>query len=462
MPNHDGMTLVLSGNVYAPYGVSMHRDQAFLDLIEVLRSSDGAISNLECVIYEDELWPAFGSGMGAAGSYMTASASMIDELKFMGIKAVYAANNHAADFGELGILSTMKHLEKGGIAFAGIGASLTDASMPCYFETQFGRVAVIAASDWGPQYEMGITAPWPAGYMPSDEVPPFKSRPGINLLRYDGVFHVDQASFDQLHKISEALDWEKGKVNRREGSQRTQPLVGPTNLGWEKDTDNEFFFMGRRFALGDTFGISTFAYQEDVDRIYRHVREARRQADVVVMALHDVSHSMGVHEYVQVVGRGAIDMGADIFHYHGGAYRGIEIYKQRPLFYGQPSLYMENERLTKVPSEQMRRMGFGPENTPSDLLEGRIGNRARAFEGGGGARLEFSTGGSAINTVRFDGQGEPTEIRIQPIELMSGYPRIAPAESETFNRILKRAVDRSKPFGTTVEIRDGAGVVDIN
>ena len=63
-------------------------------------------------------WPAFGSGMGWAGSYLGAPPTMVDEIKALGFSAVYAANNHVADFGENGILSTMKHLRRGGIPFA--------------------------------------------------------------------------------------------------------------------------------------------------------------------------------------------------------------------------------------------------------------------------------------------------------------------------------------------------------
>ena len=131
------------------------------------------------------------------------------------------------------------------------------------------------------------------------------------------------------------------------------------------------------------------------------------------------------------------------------------------MIYGQPSLYMENDRVTRVPSSLMKRMGLGPDATASDLLEGREQNRNRAQSQGGGAQLEFSTGGSAVTTVVFDADGQPEQVRIQPIEIMRGYPRAAPPEGETFNRVLKRAIDRSKPFGTTVEVRDGAGVVRI-
>jgi poly-gamma-glutamate synthesis protein (capsule biosynthesis protein) len=184
-----------------------------------------SFANMECAIQDGEDWPAFGSGMGWAGTVMGAPPSIIDELKFMGIDAVYAANNHVADFGEPGILTTINYLKRGGMPYAGIGASLTEAAQPAYLETENARVALIALADWGPRQMMDLLFPWPAGYMGSDELPPYKSRPGVNLLRYDSVAHVDRAAFEQLRRISQELNWERGKIVRFQGAARTETLI---------------------------------------------------------------------------------------------------------------------------------------------------------------------------------------------------------------------------------------------
>ena len=59
----------------------------------------------------------------------------------MGIGMVYAANNHAADFAEGGILTTIKYFKASGLGYAGIGESLTAATAPGYLETPKGMVA---------------------------------------------------------------------------------------------------------------------------------------------------------------------------------------------------------------------------------------------------------------------------------------------------------------------------------
>jgi poly-gamma-glutamate capsule biosynthesis protein CapA/YwtB (metallophosphatase superfamily) len=458
-----GMTLALTANAFIQNPVAAHREPGFLKLVELLRATDMAIANIECVIQDGENWPAFWPGMAWEGTQLTcmsAPPSMVEDLKFMGIKAVTAANNHIGDFGEGGILSTIANLKRGGLPVAGIGASLTEASQPCYVETAHGRVGLIAAVDWGPKKQMEIPAPWPAGYMPSDEFPPFKSRPGINLLRYAPVFQVNRDAFDQLRAISQAFGWQKGKARRRLGADRGVPLMG-TMLGWEQDTDTEFFFMGRKFVLGESFAMSTVPYEEDLDRIYRQIREARRQADVVVVALHDQSHGE-YHDYASIFAHGAIDAGADIYFSNGGAHKGIELYQGKMILYGQSSLYLQNDQVRKVPAAMMRRVGLGPDATASEFL------RARG-EGREGEEPEFSAAGSMIHRIELDAQANVREITVHPVWYGAafaagnpkGVPQLAEPGSEVFNKVVKRTVERSKPFGTRVEILDDRALVRV-
>ena len=463
MSNSTGVTLALTANAYIQNPVSVHREPGFLGLVELLRGADAAIANVECVIQDEENWPAFWAGMAWEGTPLTsmsAPPTMVDDLRFMGIKAVTAANNHVGDFGEAGILSTVKHLKRGGIPYAGIGASMTQAAQPCYVETSNGRVALIAAADWGPKQQMEIPAPWPAGYMPTDERPPFRSRPGINLLRYAPIFEVERDAFDQLRSISRAFGWEKGKAKRRVGAHRGVPLMG-TMLGWEKDTETEFFFMGRKFVLGEDFGFSTVPYEEDLERLYKQIREARQQADVVVVALHDQSH--GEHDYINIFAHGAIDAGADVYFNNGGTHRGIEIYKGKMILYGQSSLYLQNDQITKVPSAMMRRVGLGPDDTASDFLRARAGDRGRDEE------PQFSAAGSMIHRVELDERANVREITVHPVWYGPGFasggrkgvPQLAEPGSEVFNRVVNRTVERCKPFGTQVEIRDDRAVIRV-
>jgi poly-gamma-glutamate synthesis protein (capsule biosynthesis protein) len=444
------------------------RKKSFLQLVELLKSADLSFANLECGIQDGEDFPALGAGMGWAGTYMGAPPMMIEELKFMGIDAVYAANNHSADFAEAGILTTIRYLKKGDLPYAGIGASLTEASLPTYLETENARVALISVADWGPRQQMELSFPWPAGYMPSDELPPYKSRPGINLLRYDAAIHVDREAFDQIRRISEQLDWGRGKQVRFKGAARSEPLIGTTLRGWEKDTDTEFFFTGRKFILDDEFRMSTFAFEEDLNRIYKHVSEARRHADVVIVALHDQSHGVAVHDYISTFAHGVIDAGADVYLNHGGLQRGIEIYKGKFILYGQPPLYLQNNEVTQLPSSMKLRMGLAMDSTAGELLEDRAQNRNRAAAAGGRINA-FSGIGSAVHTAVFGEKAQLKEVRIYPTEEYvidgrrerSSVPRLAEPGSDKFKAVIERAQGRSEAFGTKIEVRDGMGIVRV-
>ncbi len=424
MAENGATHLSFTGNCYIEHRVSVHQEkEGFRKLIELLKASDLSFANMECAIQDGEDWPAFGSGMGWAGTFMGAPPSMIEELRFMGIDAVYAANNHVADFAERGILTTINYLKRGRMPYAGIGASLTEAAQPTYLETENARVALIALADWGPRQMMDLPFPWPAGYMGSDELPPYKSRPGVNLLRYDAVVHVDRAAFEQLRRISQELNWKRGKVVRFQGAARTEPLVGSSLKGWEKDTDTEFFFMGRKFVLGEKFRMATFPFREDLDRTYKHVTEARRHADVVIVALHDQAHGIGVHDYINTY------------------------------------------EVTKLPVSMKLRLGLSIDSTAGELLEDRERNRERAVNAGGQTHA-FSRIGSAVHTVVFAENAALKEVRIHPTEeyIIHGrrprlsVPRLAEPEGEKFNQVIERARERSKPFGTRIEIRDGMGV----
>lgn len=466
MADRDEMILNFTGNVYIEHPVSAYRDEGFLKAIELIRGADVAFANLECAIVDGDEWPAFGSGMGWAGSFLGAPPLMVDELKFLGISAIYAANNHAADFGERGILSTVKHLRRGGMPFAGIGASLTEASEPCYVSTAHGRVALISLADWGHRQKMDLPCPWPMGYMPSDDGPWYTSRPGVNLLRYEAALHVDREAFDQLRRISVEFDWERAKTSRREGGgQYTQPLVGPSPIGWERDTETEFFFMGRKFVLGDSFGFTTFAYQEDLDRLYKGIRDARRQADVVVVALHDQIHGENVHDYIRTTAYGSIDAGADIFLCNGGIVRGIEIYNGKAIIHGTTGFCFQNSQVTHVPASVMRRKGLPPGSTAADFVRARAEGHVQS-ERAGGLGAHMPAGSDAlVQAVVFDQQGHVKEVRVYPIERMRGtrhgIPRLVEPGSEIFNTVMQKTTEQCKCLGTQFEVRDSYGVVEV-
>jgi poly-gamma-glutamate capsule biosynthesis protein CapA/YwtB (metallophosphatase superfamily) len=467
VPTARRLSIALTGNVYFEQPILQHSDPGFHEAAGILRDATLAIANFECALGADGLWPAFGGGMGWSGTHMNAPLSMLADLRFLGVDGLFCANNHTADFAEAGLLTTIRHLREAALPFAGIGASLAEATEAAYLDTPHGRVAFIGAADWGPRRLMELPFPWPAGYLGSDERPPFRSRPGVNLVRYDAVVHVDDAAFDQLRRISASLDWDKAKIVRRMGGGRTEALVGPSPIGWETDTADAFFFMGRKFVRDHDFRISTLAYREDLDRNFEAIRRARERADLVIVGLHDQSHAAGILDFVRTFARGAIDAGADLYVSHGGKGRGIELYRGRPILYGQTSFWLQSEESAHIPLEMVRRMGLPDSASAADYVDARRRNEARA-KAAGGRSPHSPTDQKFIQVVEFDDGLRAREIRIHPIEMRADpvdprrrYPVLIRPGDPASAPALEDAVRRSAPLGTAVVARDGVAIVQV-
>jgi poly-gamma-glutamate synthesis protein (capsule biosynthesis protein) len=458
----------LTGSVYLEHPVSGYRIDGFDQVMGALRDCDVTYANFEGCVRGERDWPAFSAGAVGSGTYMGGSPSQIDDMKHMGIDALYMANNHAADFGELGMLTTIEALRDRGMPFSGIGASLSEAAAPCYVETKQGRrVAMISLCDWGARGVMDMVFPWPHGYMPSDEMPPFRSRPGMNLLRYGTTTRVERSTLDELRRASAYLGWEAPKAMRRSGMMRDFPVVYGEKPDCEVDTDDEFFFMGRKFVAADSPGSDTFAYQEDVDRIVKYVREARRQADIVVVALHDQSLGQDgrSHEYIRTAAYAAIDAGADVFVNTGGLHRGIEIHAGKVILHGIPMLFLQNNQITRMPSSSYAYWGLPPDSTVADMIEVRE-QRAQPKAGAPQQKRVYPLMPAALHTVLFDEHNQAREVRVQPFGLDRSAPRfrvdmpVWPTEAEAAETV-RQTVELSEPYGTAVENDGGVAVVKI-
>ena len=131
MPEQDGrklysaergdLSIALIGDVMLNRRISLHDEPQFLKLRDILQKADAAFANLETTVRnEDEGTPTL-----SYATYTTMPPEMLDELKWLGINLLSAANNHAYDFNEGGVLATIAHLERAGLAFAGLGRERT-------------------------------------------------------------------------------------------------------------------------------------------------------------------------------------------------------------------------------------------------------------------------------------------------------------------------------------------------
>ena len=117
------------------------------DLLPVVQTADLFLINLECVIAE--------SGepfLPPRVFYFRADPEAIEVLTSAGVDYVTLSNNHAMDFQRPALLETIQHLDERGIAHAGAGGNIEEASRFALLEANGITVGVVAFADHYAEY----------------------------------------------------------------------------------------------------------------------------------------------------------------------------------------------------------------------------------------------------------------------------------------------------------------------
>jgi poly-gamma-glutamate synthesis protein (capsule biosynthesis protein) len=443
-------TIALAGDTMLTRKLTPFKEERFLELREILRGADAAFANLEGTVHT---WEEGTPGI-TQGTFMTTDPRLLEDLRWLGINMVSCANNHAFDYGEDGVLANVRHLDEAGMAHAGTGKNLAEARAPAYLDTPNGRVALIAAT--------AAFRPWNQA---GEQRPDLRGRPGVNPLGFQTTYCVDGAAFAELQRISRALGFEKSAERARKHFYSDKEIPGATA--------QELNLLGHRYVAGEGFSISTKANARDLEDNLRWLREARRQADWVVMSVH--CHEFGgpslltassraeleeSADFVVNFARQAIDEGADIFVGHGSHFpMGIEIYKGKPIFYSVGNFIFQNESVGFFPADAYERFDLDLKATPSDFLD------ARTAGGKKGHPAEPAYWENMFALCEFSG-GKLSAIKLHPIDQGFGRPRPQRgrpvlAEGEVAGRVLQRVARLSARYGTHVKNVNGTGVVQL-
>ncbi|MBI4529269.1 MAG: CapA family protein [Deltaproteobacteria bacterium] len=442
--------IALSGDSMLTRRLSVFREEGFQALVKLLREADAAFTNLETTVHSpDEGTPGI-----TQGTFMTTAPSLLDEFKWIGINIVSSANNHAFDYGEGGILATIKHLDEAGLAHAGSGRNMAEARAPGYLDTPNGRVSLVAATS--------AFRPWNKA---GDQRPDLRGRPGINSLGFRTNYAVDPTGFQELRRMSRELGFDLGKERNRRHFYSASEVPD--------DNESELEFLGSKFVLDRSFSTSTKANRRDVEDNLRWIREARRQSDWVVVSLH--CHEFGgksllkarkrteleeIADFVPTFAREAIDAGADLFVGHGSHVPlGIEIYKGKPIFYSLGNFIFQNETVGFFPADAYERFDLDVKATPADFLDARTNNDTKGHPGD---PLYWE---NMVAVCDFR-QRKLSEVKIYPIDQGHGRPRgqrgrPVLAEGDVARRVLERVQRLSRIHGTEVAIKDGAGLIRV-
>lgn len=402
------------------------------EIKELLTSGDFNFTNLEVNLFDKEL-PA---GPVSGGTWSKSKEKALKTLIDTGFNMYNTANNHSLDYLHAGLLNTTKVLTDYGLCFAGTGATLREASKASYVNNNGYRAALVAAVTTAPTDWIG-----------SDQKVDMPGRPGVNLIRLNAKHYVNEEAYKALEIISD----------NTEINQERNLLIAEGFL--TKDSDS--FTLGElKFVKGDEFRTEYELELKDMNRLKDSLDEAKYQSDLVIFSIHGHEYTDGSKAIparpIEEIARFAIDNGADIVLGHGPhIVRGLEIYKNKPIFYSLGNFIFQNDLVEYQPPEFYDRYSVKLENRVSDAY------LARSSRGKKGLGINPSVWSSIIAEITFnDDTFELENIVIHPITLgfdktlsRKGIPKI----EKELNLAQRELIELSKMYDT--EFREDSNLL---
>lgn len=441
-------SIALTGDCLLTRPLSIHSEDQFLKIREILTGADAAFTNFDSAVSK-KLEKAFAQ-RPVGGYYMTTEPHLLSDLLWMGITMVACGSTHADDYGPQGFIETIREFDKIGMVHAGSGRHLAEARAPAFQDTKNGRFALLAAS-------ASVYFGSRAGEQRYDTA----GWPGVNQLRNKAVYQVDASTLEDLRRIGKDIGWD---IARERAKNQGDPHAGG-------DDPNSYNFVGQTFTLADECGRTSQANAKDVAENLRQIKHAKLLSDIVIASLH--CHEQGgasmmtatrrvdvedTADFAIEYGRRCIDAGADIFAGHGSQLPlSIEIYKGKPIFHGLGTFIFEPETIEYLPAEAYERYGLDGRAVTTDWLNARYKGDTVGHTGN---REQWE---QAFAVVDFAGD-VLKEIRVYPIDLGHKRPRWQRgrpimAEGDLAVKILERIQRLSARFGTDLRIENGIGVI---
>lgn len=398
------------------------------EIKDLMGSHDACFGNLETTVHDNEGYPSAFPG----GGYAMANPAILGDLKEMGFNVLNIANNHALDYCQKGLEATIRNLKNAGMIYVGAGRNLAEASLPKYVECRKGRVSFI-----------GITS----SYHDTDAAGPqggiVSGRPGINPLRRDEYYEVTEENFLALSKVAEETGMNNG-------------YKWAVANGYRKGSEG-LSLREMKFVKGQCNRMINHPLPADMERMKNSIQEARLQADCVVVSFH--SHQMSGSAdkpapFIVEFCHACIDAGANVIFGHGShELRGLEIYKNAPIFYGLNEFILHNEMIEVQPFEFYERV----HQEPSKYDYVGLGMNLRSKGGTCGLCADHKAWESVAASVSMKDH-EVKEVRVYPISLgfeksraQRGWP-----ELDKTGKILSYFCQLSNnQYGTRFELADG-------
>lgn len=437
--------MALAGDCILTRRLSVFREDRFLKLRDLFHGADVGFANFESSVHK----LLEGHLNLSEGTYVTTEPSLLEDLRWFGINVVSCAGSHSFDYGEEGVLRTIQSMDEAGMVHAGTGRNLREARNPAYLDTPRGRFGIVAVTAHSPEWAVA-----------GEQRPDTAGRPGVNPLRYSTTYAIDAQGMKDLRRLGAALGAESAEERKRQ-------LGDPA----PRDARGGYNFLGKKFEIGDVFSIRTKPHHQDLTQIATQVQGAKSMADRVAVSLH--YHERGGStlftarlrseieepaDFVSEFAHRCIDEGADIFIGHGPQVPlGIEIYKDKPIFYSLGSFVFQLETVRYLPHEAYHRFGLDDTATPADFVKARYQNETKGHPAD---PLQWQQ----LCALCHYRAGTLDEIELVPLDLGYGKPRSQRgrpllADEELGEKIISRVSKLSKRYGTEVSFANGRGVI---
>jgi len=405
-------------------------DTRIKPIADFIKSCDVRLTNLETNLSDFEYFGNAYSG----GTWLNTRRELIRELFRYGFNFYGNANNHAMDYSFNGLLSTIDTLDSHHLAHAGTGRSLEEAARPAVFDANGSKIAVFA-----------VDASFNDASRAGRATKKLPARPGVNYLRHNTVYKISDEELTALKAIAK-----KTRINfARERSIAT---------GFRTPDPEGVFHLGDQCYTTDQSIPETSCNAKDKKRLLDAIRSARESCDYVFIMVHchddDNVRMENPPEYLKEFARGCIDAGVSAV-FGGGCHRlrGIEIYRNAPIFYSLGDFIYQGLRVEYLPADFMEKYDTDIYATAEQALLVRSrGNKVGLHCN----KLNYQT---VLPRLEFE-NGRMTSFKLLPVYLnfdrkdfLNGLPEPATgAEADEIHALLN---ELSSPFGVKLKSEGG-------
>ena len=428
-------TFMAAGDCFITRRIPECGYEGYEALEKFIKEHDVRLLNLESTFHNCEGYPAAESG----GTWAMSDPRTLDDIKKMGFNIFTTANNHSGDYGVGGLLATIRHLKERDMIFSGTGENLGEASKPCYLETRNSRVALISCN--GSHCKTHRAA---------DQTRNMPGRPGMNNIGIVETYHVDPEHFEMVKELAKV-----STINRETEKSISNGYTMPFPEG-------VLTFGGHKFKLDDHCYLESMPAEKDVLRVEAEIREAKLQADTVLVTMHthymDGYDNAAASRYLEIFCRRCIDAGATVVIGHGPhELQGVELYNGGLIMYSIGNFLFETETVEFQPWDAYNNRGMDVQTTKVGAFMNE-----RSKNGTMGYGVQWPIWNAVLPSWTIE-DGKLTQIAFHPIDLGMEKPRsqkgvpVLNGNEETLQYLEKI----SAKYGTKIRIENGVGFIDL-